>query len=170
MTINSSSPLEQVLAKQRKNALQISLTTFVITGLIAIYYSFFGLVEANQWTISSANTLALIISIFSLLSLLLNRRGHSQLGIMLFLGAFSFSLTMVSLFSGGMDVLLISLILVVVFGVASATLPRKTANRAVQGSFLLALLFIAISYFEPFERTYKTMSNLEKKVGNNTFR
>ncbi|MCP4142779.1 MAG: GAF domain-containing protein [Chloroflexi bacterium] len=154
MTINSSYPQEETLAKQRKNALQISLATFFITGLIAIFFSFFGAIEASRWAIDSANTLALIISMSSLFSVLLNHRGRFQLGIIVLLFGFSFALIMVALFTGGMDILLVGLVLVVFFGIASSTLSRKMANRAIQGSFFLATLFVINGYFEPFDRAY----------------
>ncbi|MFQ5616670.1 MAG: GAF domain-containing protein [Anaerolineales bacterium] len=135
---------------QVRNAFRISLITAGALGLMAVY---FFVTEGAEHRFLDSSVQTGLVSAAGLFSAWLARRGRSNLGIGLLIVIMLMAATVGAFTVGGQGILIAMTTLILIFGIATTTLPRTLANRAVTPTVVAAVVFVLLDLFEPFERT-----------------
>lgn len=137
---------------QTERAFWISLGTGVAVLIILALFLFTA--SGTELTgILDVRVFAAVLSACGFFSAWLTRRGRAVLGISLILLVFYLSVTLTMLTIAGAGIAVAMVTFVLTFGVTSAIFPStRLANHATNLSLILAVFFVLLDIFQPFER------------------
>ncbi|MEA3350841.1 MAG: GAF domain-containing protein [Chloroflexota bacterium] len=145
----NETPKHQPTQNQVRNALYISAGMLVVQMIVSITI----LSTVGMPTTLLDPAVLIGVNVFAAgVSLWLNRTGRSVLGIQIMLGVQFSSVVLMSLQVQGTGLPMAAFVVVLTFGITSATLPRKMIGWFNGAAGAIALFIIILDIFEPFER------------------
>ncbi|MBT3315735.1 MAG: GAF domain-containing protein [Anaerolineae bacterium] len=135
-------------------AFRVLLAIFIFTASVGTYFTLLLSKSGEPLYFYMPNVQAFIIAVASLVAMLLARFKRTKPAMLLLLVVFSFSLIIIALFNGGIDVILGFLALLIYLSVASMFFSKDAMNNALAISFVLAGAIALVGFWDPFERIY----------------
>ena len=127
-------------------AVRVALLMLGAAGIYDLYV-FYLAFQTGAWQLFTEAGVMLAYSAIVAYSVVLSRRGRSNLGMTLMLGAMQVTILSTSVLIGELGIALAAIVIILTAFIAVQTLPQKQARLALVASFVVAVLTVLLDFY-----------------------